>query len=77
MRYFAALRRLQDAGIKTAADEGEGAASYVALRAEWDYLVAHLAPALGYTMEEIDPEGSRPQESDEREPFAARLRSGE
>lgn len=73
-RYFAALRRLHEAGIQTAADAEEGAASYVALRAEWDYLVAHLAPALGYTMAEIDPAGSRPQQSDERAPFATRLR---
>lgn len=46
-----------------------------ALRAKWDYLIAYLAPSLGFTMADIDPEGSHPHLSDEREPFAARLRS--
>jgi hypothetical protein len=75
-RYHAGLRRMREAGIKTIADEGEGAA-YVALRTQWDYLIADLAPHLGYTMAEIDPEGSHPELSDEREDFAARLRSPE
>jgi hypothetical protein len=74
-RYHAALRRLEEAGIETIADPEEGAAAYVALRAKWDYLIAYLAPNLGFTMEEIDPEGSHPHLSDERAPFAARLRS--
>jgi hypothetical protein len=74
-RYYAALRRLRQADIKTVADEAEGAATYVALRAEWDYLIADLAPQLGFSMEEIDPEGSHPEQSDERDEFAARLRS--
>lgn len=74
-RYYAALRRLQEADIKTIADEEEGAAAYVAMRARWDYLIAYLAPQLGFTMQEIDPQGSHPHLSDEREPFADRLRS--
>ncbi len=74
-RYHAALRRLEEAGIKTIADPEEGAAAYVALRAKWDYLIANLAPHLGFTMAEIDPAGSHPELADAREPFAARLRS--
>jgi hypothetical protein len=74
-RYYAALRRLDEAGMETIADPEEGAAAYVALRAKWDYLIAYLGPSLGFTMADIDPEGSHPHLSDEREPFAARLRS--
>jgi len=74
-RYYAALRRLREAGIKTIADEEEGAASYVALRLRWNYLIAELAPRLGYSMAEIDPEGSHPGASDDRPEFNARLRS--
>ena len=74
---FVRMGRLREAGVKTIADEEEGAATYIALRAEWDYLVAGLAPHLGYSMEEIDPAGSHPEQVDAREPFAARLRSGE
>lgn len=74
-RYYAALRRLREAGIKTIADEEEGAASYVALRLRWNYLIAELAPRLGYSMAEIDPEGSHPGASDDRPELNARLRS--
>jgi hypothetical protein len=74
-RYQAGLRRLQQAGIKTIADEEEGAAAYVALRLRWDYLITELAPHLGYSMVEIDPEGSKPGTSDTRPEFDARLRS--
>lgn len=74
-RYQAALRRLQQAGIETIADEEEGAATYMALRLRWDYLITELAPHLGYTMAEIDPEGSDPGQSDTRPEFSARLRS--
>lgn len=74
-RYYAALRRLRQAGIKTIADEEEGAAAYVTLRLRWDYLIAGLAPRLGYSMAEIDPEGSDPGASDTRPEFDARLRS--
>ena len=74
-RYHAGLRRLRQAEIKTIGDEEEGAKTYIALRSKWDYLVAHLAPALGYTMAEIDPEGSDPRQSDERPEFASRMRS--
>lgn len=76
-RYQAGLRRLRQAEIKTIADEAEGAEIYVALRSQWDYLIAHLAPALGYTMAEIDPEGSDPHLSDQRPEFESRLHSSE
>lgn len=76
-RYGAALRRIKEAGIQTIDDEEEGAAAYVALRAQWNHLIAHLAPHLGFSMQEIDPEGSDPEHSGRREAFAARLRSGE
>lgn len=76
-RYQAGLRRLREADIKTIADEEEGAATYIELRSKWDYLIARLAPALGYTMAEIDPEGSDPQQSDRRPPFESRLHSSE
>lgn len=60
-RYRVALGRLQQAGIRTAADEDAGARRYVALRAEWDGVVESLASALGYTREEIDPAGAHPE----------------
>ena len=59
-RYRVALRRLQQAGIRTVADEQAGARHYVALRAEWDGVVGQLASALAYTREEIDPGGHAP-----------------
>jgi hypothetical protein len=60
-RYRVALRRLQQAGIRTVADEQAGARHYVALRAEWDGVVGQLASALAYTREEIDPAGTHPE----------------
>lgn len=74
-RYFAALRRLGQAGLKTRGDEQAGADLYVSLRAEWDHHVKTLAAALAYRVEEIDPAGSRPQSVDERQEFSARLHS--
>jgi hypothetical protein len=56
-RYFAALRRLRQAGIQTVSDEEAGANAYVRLRTGWQMHVRTLAPALGYTMAEIDPAG--------------------
>ncbi|HEV2800509.1 MAG TPA: hypothetical protein VGW12_08435 [Pyrinomonadaceae bacterium] len=74
-RYFAALRRLRQAGIEITADEQSGADIYISLRAEWDYLITMLAPTLAYDMEEIDPAGSRPASADERQEFQTRLSS--
>jgi hypothetical protein len=59
-RYFAALRRLRQAGIQTVSDEVAGAEAYVRLRTGWQMHVRALAPALGYTMAEIDPAGAGP-----------------
>src|SRR5215207_7654845 len=68
-RYFAALRRLRQSGIQTIADEEAGAEAYAALRAEWDPHITALAPAMAYTMDEIDRVGSDPESSDERPEF--------
>jgi hypothetical protein len=62
-RYAAAVQRLRDANIATVVDEPEGAAAYVALRAEWNGHVATLAPVMMYDMAEIDPATSRANES--------------
>ncbi|MDF1502415.1 hypothetical protein [Roseisolibacter sp. H3M3-2] len=72
-RHADAVDRLRQAGIATVADEREGAASYVALRTEWDGHVAALAPAMLYDMEEIDPAGSRAGAA-ERRPDSPALR---
>ena len=74
-RYSAALRRLEQAGLRTRSDEQAGADLYVSLRAQWDHQVKTLAAALAYRVEEIDPAGSRPQSVDERQEFSARLHS--
>lgn len=74
-RYQAALQRFRQAGIETVADEAAGFEIYVSLRAEWDYLIASLAPLLAYELEEIDPAGSRPESAAERQDFRARSHS--
>ena len=72
-RYFAAVRRLRAAGVKTAPDEAVGAEIYASLRAEWDHRIRVLAPAMGYTMKEIDPAGTNPETTDRLQPFERRL----
>ena len=74
-RYRAALQRFRQAGIETIADETAGFEIYVLLRAEWDNLIASLAPLLAYEMEEIDPAGSRPESAATRQDFRARAHS--
>jgi hypothetical protein len=74
-RYFAGLRRFRQAGIQTVGDEHEGVSAYVHMRAEWNSHVAALGSALGYTMEDLDPAGFRPDSTDQRPPVQARLRS--
>jgi hypothetical protein len=69
------LRRFQQAGSKTIADEQDGASTYVELRTEWDSHLKTLARALGYTVEEIDLATSRPEAAEQRPPVQARLRS--
>ena len=65
-RYFKGLRRLQKAGIDTVADEQAGADVYVSLRARWDHLITTLAPTMAYSMEEIDPASSDPDDASKR-----------
>jgi hypothetical protein len=74
-RYFAALRRLRQAGIRTIADEQAGVENYVNLRSEWNGYVSRMGTLLAYSPEEIDPVGTHPESSDEREEFQARVRS--
>jgi hypothetical protein len=74
-RYFAATRRIRQAGIQTIADDQAGVEIYVALRARWDSDIARLAPLMAYRMEDIDPAGSEPDASDRRKDFRARLHS--
>jgi hypothetical protein len=84
-RYRIALRRLQQAGIQTVANEQAGARRYVALRAEWDGVAGQLASALAYDRDEIDPAGSHPERTVDgppppselgREPFPERPQQG-
>ena len=65
-RYRSGVQRLRRAGIEVIADEQAGAEAYVALRSRWNPLIASLAPAMAYQMDEIDPVGGHP--SDETEP---------
>lgn len=74
-RYFAAVRLLKAAGIKTMSDEQAGADVYVSLRAQWHHYVVALAPAMGYSLDEIDVVGSNPEAARAWEQFRARLRS--
>jgi hypothetical protein len=53
-RYAAALARLRAAGIATVTDEERGFERYAELRSRWDGLVRALAPALAFSMEEVD-----------------------
>jgi hypothetical protein len=74
-RYFAAVRRLRQAGIATVEDPQSGAELYVSLRAQWAPHIARLAPYMGYRDEEIDPIGTHPEDTDRRESFETRLHS--
>jgi hypothetical protein len=56
-RYDTALARLRRAGIETTADEPAGCERYVALRSRWEADIARLAPAMAYSLEEIDAAG--------------------
>ncbi|WP_370539065.1 two pore domain potassium channel family protein [Aureimonas sp. AU22] len=57
-RYLGALPRLRQACVPLTANEKKGAEFYVELRCQWDPLIAILAPAMAYSMHEIDPAGS-------------------
>lgn len=54
-RYFLALQRLRQAGIRTVADEQRGAQIYVDLRSEWNKGIGAIGPMLAYSEEEVDP----------------------
>lgn len=54
VRYGQAVTRLREAGIPTRGDQDAGAREYVELRARWEPGIASLAPALGFSMEEVD-----------------------
>ncbi|MCR0984930.1 two pore domain potassium channel family protein [Roseomonas populi] len=56
-RYRSALQRLRRAGIEVTADENAGEEAYISLRSCWDPLIAGLAPAMAYHMDQIDPAG--------------------
>ena len=64
-RYYAALRTLRQAGIRTVDDEQSGADYYVNLRRQWNDYIAHMAPILAYSTEDIDPVGYRAEILDE------------
>lgn len=74
-RYQAALQRFRQTGIETIADETAGFEIYVSLRAEWNNLIASLAPLLAYELEEIDPAASRPESVAAQQDFRARSHS--
>jgi hypothetical protein len=74
-RYFAAVRRLRQAGITTVENEQAGADLYVSLRADWAPHIARLAPYMGFRDEEVDPIGTHPEDADRRESFGTRLHS--
>jgi hypothetical protein len=58
LRYEQAVLRLRQAGIPTRPDQEAGAREYVELRAHWQPGIAALAPALGFSLEEVDTTGS-------------------
>ena len=62
-RYFAAVRRLRQAGIPTIADEEAGVENYINLRRQWNGYISRMGPLLAYSPEEIDPVGSHPDYS--------------
>jgi hypothetical protein len=53
-RFAAAVARLQQAGIRTVADERAGAARYLQLRAEWQTYITALAPVMAFDMKDVD-----------------------
>jgi hypothetical protein len=69
------MQRFRQARLPLVADEERRAELYVKLRRHWDPLIAALAPAMAYSMDEIDPATSRPNEAERRPPFQKRLRS--
>ena len=60
-RYFAGVRRLRQAGIKSFADEQLGAEVYVSLRASWDRYIKAFADFMAEDLDIIDPAGATPK----------------
>jgi hypothetical protein len=54
-RYRAALRQLEQAGIRVRPDQDDGAQQYARLRQAWDPYVERLARYMDYDMALIDP----------------------
>src|SRR5436190_10057555 len=73
-RYFAALRRLRQAGIETFRDERTGAEVYINMRAQWDRYISAYAAFMAYEMREIAPACTDPRYSDDRQEFRTRPR---
>lgn len=71
-RYFAAVRRLEQAGIATTREPQVDVERYVAMRVEWYERVMALAPSSAHPAAVIDPAGYAPETIDERKPFAVR-----
>ena len=74
-RYHAAVARLREAGIPTMGDEEKGAEIYVSQRARWDRYIVAFAQHMEHSMDQIDPAGTNPTRSPQRQEFAARLRA--
>jgi hypothetical protein len=74
-RYFAGVRRLRQAGIRTISDEQNGAQTYISLRAKWDRFISAFADHMCHDMENIDLVASRPDDADQRQEFKTRLRA--
>ena len=68
-RYADARQRLRQAGVPLSTDERTGEELYVELRLQWDPLIAALAPAMAYSMDEIDPVRTRLKEAGGLEPL--------
>jgi hypothetical protein len=54
-RYHGAFRSLAEAGLPLRKDEEAGAEAYFSQRSAWDHLITALAPAMAYSLPEIDP----------------------
>jgi len=74
-RYFAAVRRLRQAGLRTMPDEAAGAEVYVSLRARWDRYIRAIAEHMAHDLGTIDRPAADPDAADERQEFSTRLRS--
>jgi len=72
-RYLAASERLRSAGIRTRADVERGIEIYSTLRADWEHRIALIAPAMEYTVSEVDPAGAHPTATEGLPDFRNRL----